>query len=126
MQEQRFQLFYYSEVMDNFMNSYCPSDETSEIISEYLLQFLLKISKAKFNNTKLLKEGLRNLLKLCFCNLVLGSTHLNQILTNFAEHLGISYTISALLMLDQSKTPIRIKKKNRKTIVTWLDANVPA
>jgi hypothetical protein len=50
-----------------------------------LLQLLLKISKIKINaknnkvnsETKFTQEGLRNILKICLCSLVLGNENLS-------------------------------------------------
>lgn len=87
------------------MNQYEPNEKTSDIISEYLLQLLVKISKIKNNsrntsNVKLLREGLRNMLRISMCALVLGDGNLEQIMTSFAENLGISNVIEGLVMLN--------------------------
>lgn len=49
-----------------------------------------------------------------------------QILDNLALSSGIKNIISALLMVDQAKRASKVKKKNRKIVLEWLDSNVPA
>ena len=71
------------------MNLYEPNDKTCDIVSEYLIQLLLRISKMKHTNSsktganlKILVEGLRNIIKICICELVLGEDQLTQVLDN--------------------------------------------
>ena len=71
------------------MNLYEPNDKTCDIVSEYLIQLLLRISKMKHTNnskiganSKLLVEGLRNIIKICICELVLGEDKLVEVLDN--------------------------------------------
>jgi hypothetical protein len=56
---------------------------------------------------------------------VLGDESLSTILSNFAHGAGITNLLEAILMMDDSKKQLKIKKKNRKAVVGWLDANIP-
>jgi hypothetical protein len=120
-------------VIDNFVALYQPNDKTADLVSGYLLQLLMKLSKMQMPKLspksnaegKLMQEGLRNVMTICLCSLVLGDESLGLLLTNFAESVGMRNLLEGMLMMDDSKKPLKIKKKNRSVVVRWMDANVP-
>lgn len=55
---------------------------------------------------------------------MLGNEALSDILNGFGSNLGAGVIVDALIMLDEikiRKNKLKIKKKNKKCILNWLD-----
>lgn len=55
---------------------------------------------------------------------MLGNEALTDILNGFGNNIGAGVIVDGLILLDEIKTrknKIKIKKKNKKCILNWLD-----
>lgn len=83
-------------------------------------------SNMSASNERYLQDGIRNIMKICLCDLVLGEEPLLRVMQNLQRTMGIERVVLALLKLDDMKSENKVKKKNRKPFLHWLDNNVSA
>jgi hypothetical protein len=84
-------MFYYCEIAESFIEKYHPNEDTDELISHFLIEYLKVLSTAEIKpskrNSKITENGLEYLLKLSTSKLVL-SKELIFILNNLSKSFG--------------------------------------
>jgi hypothetical protein len=67
--EGRFQLYYFCEILEYFVSRYVADDSTAEMVSSYVTQYLVIVTRGTHSVDV---ESIQYVLKLCLGKLALG------------------------------------------------------
>ena len=121
--EQIFDLFYYCEIAQSFIDDYQSDELFDHLISDFLISYLITISKMPIKeskkSSKTVQKGIEYLLKISVVKLVL-SKEIITILNNVKDNLSYDMIVHCLgnFLIMGGECP---KKKNKKYLIRWLE-----
>lgn len=121
-------MFYLCELLEGFIESYEPNEETIECVSEYLVSLLKIISLLKplsVHSEEISKNNVCQLLLVALCKLAI-SEEIQEVLQNLNQSYGYELIFESLQSLFVESKGNKIKKKNKKYLLQWLESNTPA